>query len=92
MRDTEEDEKLRSSAQQFVEFLDSTVWQDIEMELNKWLEGIRDKMEIESGDELLRNQGRANAMRYMIGLPQVMKEQLIEEQKEREREVKKDGE
>jgi hypothetical protein len=77
---------LKSSANQFVEFLDSTVWADIKSELNIWLEGVRDGLENPESDEkdLYRNQGRAEAIRYVLSLPETIKEQLIEEQTKEE--------
>ena len=75
--------KLRSTAGQFNEFLESTIWADIENELNVWLEGVRDGLEDTSMgvEDLYRNQGRAEAVRYVLSLPETIRDTLAEIQR-----------
>lgn len=72
---------IRSSLGQFREFLESTVWTDIQRELSIWLEGVRDGLENIETDEkdLYRNQGRAEAVRYVLTLPETIKDSLEEQ-------------
>ena len=74
----------RSSAGQFEEFLESTVWADMLYELHVWLDSVRDGLESVDTDEkeLWRNQGRAEACRYFMSLPEVMRDSIIEDQEE----------
>ena len=80
----EEEIVVRSSAGQFQEFLESTVWGDLENELTEWLDGARDGLEdADAGEkDLYRNQGRAEAIRRMMTLPEVMRDSLIEAQRD----------
>ena len=73
---------MRCSAKQFDEFLESHIWLDMQEELEAWLEGVRDGLEDPGlgNDEMLRNQGRANAIRYALSLPGVLRDSLIDEQ------------
>ena len=90
----EKDAELQSSAGQFEDFLKSTIWADIQAELGIWLEGVRDGLEDTDSDEkdLFRNQGRAEAIRYVLSLPETIRDTLVdlqamkESQKEEEEE------
>ena len=83
------EESLKSSVGQFDEFLEGTVWADMKRELHIWLEGVRDGLEDKESDEkdLFRNQGRAEAIRYVMSLPETIKDQLIEEQQQHQRDA-----
>jgi len=85
-----EEVELKSSAAAFEEFLKSTIWADIRAELDIWLEGVRDGLEDTESDEkdLFRNQGRAEAIRYVMSLPETIKDTIIdlEQQKREEKE------
>jgi len=77
------------SAALWREFRNSSVWYELKKELNVWLENVRDHLESSATDEneLYRNQGRADAVRYLLGLPRVMQEvfeEAIEEATEKE--------
>uniref|UniRef100_A0A6H1ZGX1 Uncharacterized protein n=1 Tax=viral metagenome TaxID=1070528 RepID=A0A6H1ZGX1_9ZZZZ len=76
------EENFVSSSNQFEEFLSSTVWTDIKGELNIWLEGVRDGLEDTDSDEkdLFRNQGRAEAVRYLLSLPETIRDTILEDQ------------
>lgn len=78
-----------SSTGQFEEFLESTVWADIVYELHVWLNAVRDGLESVDTDEkeLWRNQGRAEACRYFMSLPEVMRDSMIEDQERRKLDV-----
>lgn len=80
----------RSSAGQFEGFLDSTVWADMLYELHIWLDAARDGLESVETDEkeLWRNQGRAEACRYFMSLPEVMRDALVEGQEKEESSAK----
>jgi len=75
----EYEEDFSSTAGQFEEFLNSTVWIDIKSELSVWLEGVRDGLESTDSDEkeLYRNQGRAQGIRYLLSLPETIRDQLV---------------
>jgi len=77
--------KLRSSAGMFEEFIESIIWEDLKNELECWLEGARSGLEdIDASEkELYRNQGRAEAVRRMLMLPEVIKDSLLEEQRDK---------
>jgi hypothetical protein len=74
---------LRSTAGQFAEFMESTIWADVRAELEVWLEGVRDGLEDTSLsiENLYRNQGRAEAVRYMLSLPETIRDTLVEIQR-----------
>lgn len=76
----------RSSAGQFEKFLESTIWADIVYELHVWLDSVRDGLESVDTDEkeLWRNQGRAEACRYFMSLPEVMRDSIIDDQEKEE--------
>jgi len=80
------DVDFSSTAGQFEEFLNSTIWTDMKSELHVWLEGVRDGLEDTESDEkdLYRNQGRADAVRYLLSLPETIRDHLVDEQKQRE--------
>ena len=79
----------------FAEFLETTIWADIQSELNIWLEGVRDGLEDPQASErdLFRNQGRAEAIRYVLALPQVIREtiKIAEEMTQKKREENENG-
>lgn len=79
----EEEQKIRSTAGQFTEFLESTIWADVKGELDIWLEGVRDGLEDTNlgVEDLYRNQGRAEAVRYVLSLPETIRDMLVEEQR-----------
>ena len=78
---------VRSSAGMLEEFINGIVWGDLKNELEAWLDGARDGLEDTNADEkeLYRNQGRADAVRRMILLPEVMRDALLEKQREETR-------
>ena len=95
MSEEKEEVVLKSSSALFEEFLQSTIWADINSELNVWLEGVRDGLEDPQASErdLFRNQGRAEAIRYVLSLPQVIREtiKIAEEMTQKKREENENG-
>ena len=89
---TDPDAVLKSSVGQFYEFLEGTVWADIKAELGVWLEGVRDGLEDTESNEkdLFRNQGRAEAIRYVMSLPETIRDQLIDEQQMKDQQIKEE--
>ena len=79
----QEEPRLRSTANQFSEFLESTIWADLKDELEVWREGVRDGLEDTSLpiEEVYRNQGRAEAVRYALSLPETIRDTLLEIQR-----------
>ena len=75
---------MRSSARQFSDFIEGFIWQDMLEELGKWREQARDGLEDMESDEkeLYRNQGRADAVRYFMSLPEVLRDSLLEDQEQ----------
>ena len=66
---------MRSSQKMFEEFLKSAVWMDIEEAIRDWIEGVKgDALAAPDIDEVRRCQGRAEAMQYVLGLPQSLME------------------
>ena len=78
-----------SSPTEFEDFMESTIWQDMNHEIRIWLDGARDGLESPTADEkeLYRNQGRADACRRFLSLPEVMRDSLLVD---RERKSSKD--
>lgn len=85
-----EDEEivLRSSPGDFERFIEGTIWYDIKNELSEWLDSARDGLEDTeaSEKEMYRNQGRADAVRRMMLLPEIMRDSLLEEQRDEDHE------
>jgi hypothetical protein len=73
---------IRSTVAQLNDFIEGFIWQDMMDELEIWLNGVRDGLEDVEADEkdLFRNQGRADAIRYVLSLPLVMRDGLLEDQ------------
>ena len=73
-----------SSAAAFQDFIESYIWKDMLEELGKWREQARDGLEDMDSDEkeIYRNQGRADAVRYFMSLPEVLRDSLLEDQGE----------
>jgi len=70
----------KSSPRMFEEFLKSSLWADIDHELDLWLEDIRQALE--SADEhtaLLRLQGSAEFVRKVKNLPANVLENIKED-------------
>lgn len=79
--------KLVSSLADAQDFPRLRMWQDMKMEIEGWIEGIRDNLEmIEDEKEFIKLQARAEACRYFLELPEVILEEhktLIEEKEKR---------
>lgn len=76
MKELEADE-ITSSEDEVITFLASRVWTDMKAEIMRWREGLRDLLEDEKDDkETYRHQGRAEACKYFLSLPEVMKTDL----------------
>lgn len=84
----DEEIEVRSSPGDFDRFIEGTIWYDIKNELAMWLDGARDGLEDTeaSEKEMYRNQGRADAVRRMMMLPEVMRDSLLEEQRDEDHE------
>lgn len=80
----EVDYKYRSSAGDVQEFIEGPVWADLKNDYECWLDAARNGLEdIESSEkELYRNQGRAEAIRRVLLHPEIMKDTLLEEQRD----------
>ena len=85
----DEDRNPMSSATEFEEFMESTMWQDMQYEINLWLDGARDGLENQDADEkeIYRNQGRADACRRFLSVPEVLRDSLL---MDREQKASKD--
>ena len=71
---------MRSSANHLKDFLESVMWQDIEEELDGWIEGAQEQLEsCNDTTEMFRFQGRIQAVRDMLILPSNMLDTMIEE-------------
>jgi len=82
--------EYRSDSLMFKNFLETTIWTDIDHEIDMWLEGIRDALEnIEDKNELLRLQGSAQAMRLLKAIPSGILEN-IKEDEENDRKLKEE--
>ena len=82
-----------SSPTEFEDFMESTVWQDMSHEIHIWLDGARDGLESPTADEkeLYRNQGRADACRRFLSLPEVMRDSLLTDRELKRKPSKDDG-
>ncbi len=66
-----------SSSRNVGDFIDSVVWKDMEKELKEWLEQILDDLvENATGDDVHLQRGRAQVLKKVLLLPQVMFESL----------------
>ena len=61
--------KVVSSAAAFRQFIESTVWRDIEACLLDYLAGLKEELLTLVDKDLYRCQGNAIAIKYMLGLP-----------------------
>lgn len=73
---------IHSSAMEFKDFLEGTIWADMKRELGIWLEGVRAGLENpETSDrDRLIDVGRADALRYFQALPETIRDRLVEKQ------------
>ena len=72
---------FRSSKVNLIDFLNSTVWQDLKELLEYHISSVRDLMEVtESTDELFRCQGRVEALRRIISVIETLPDQRIIEE------------
>jgi len=70
----------RSTPKMFEDFIQSTIWQDMENELNAWIEDIRDSLESELEHEgMLRLQGNVEGIKKVLGLPKNVLDNIIED-------------
>ena len=70
----------KSSPRMFEEFLKSSLWADMEYELDLWLEDIRHALEnVDEHAVLLRLQGNAEFVRKMKNLPANVLENIKED-------------
>jgi len=85
LKDSDPTEYL-STSRQIAEFIDNVVWKDIEKELKEWLNQILDDLvENAEGNDIHLHRGRAQALRKVLLLPQIMFESIqMEEDTERD--------
>jgi len=78
----DEERTPKASANEMNEFMDSFVWEDMQYEINLWLGGARDGLEDPDADEkeIYRNQGRADACRRFLAVPEVLRDSLLVDQ------------
>ena len=80
MRKLKQEENPRgylSSSRQVGDFIEGVVWKDLEKELKEWLEQILDDLvENATGDDIHLQRGRAQVLKKVLLLPQVMYESL----------------
>lgn len=74
-----------SSVTEFEDFMEGTVWQDMKYEINLWLDGARDGLEDQDAGEkeIYRNQGRADACRRFLSVPEVLRDSLLIDREQR---------
>lgn len=72
--------EFKANLSQYKAFIQTNIWKDLEITLSAWLTNIRNDLENLSGDELLKHQGRAQAIRTMLQLPTVIIEGMEEDQ------------
>jgi len=83
------DKFYRSSAGQFRDFIEGTIWGDILQEMDDMREGVRDALEtVTDVEEFYRFQGRAEVLRDLRLLP----EQILEALEDEHESVKGSGE
>jgi len=82
IKDKMEGYVVQATAHALNEFLDSGLWKDMENELELWLDAARDGLENPEADdkEIYRNQGRADACRRLLSLPETMRDSLLMDQ------------
>lgn len=69
-------EGFRAGYEAHERFQHSAIWQDMKLELERWLLGVQERMEVEDDTfELYRLQGNAKACRYFMQLPERIVEQ-----------------
>jgi len=77
--------EFKSNAFHFREFLESTVWQDMKTEMDNALELVRLGMEnTEDTNDFLRFQGDARSLRRLMIMPEVILEEIEENEIEKE--------
>ena len=70
--------KYLSSGYQMQEFVGSSVWADMQLALDEWLESVRDKLESENDAlEIRRYQGIAEALRNVSHLPETIASNMM---------------
>jgi hypothetical protein len=80
--------KFRSSIKNIEEFITGSIWHDFKIELNIWLENVRDCLE--DGDNILsiesvkKLQGNAEAIRNCLNLPETVIESIMIENEKKE--------
>jgi len=78
----------RSSARAFDEFMESTIWDDMVQEMNNWLGDIHKMLEDPGGgadDKTLhRLGGNAETIRNIMKMPEVIRDNIIEDNKKEE--------
>ena len=76
----------RSSSQAFDEFMGSTVWDDMVQEMQIWLDGLHLELENQGGETpdrvLHRIGGNAQAIRVFMKMPEVIRDNIIDDRKE----------
>lgn len=75
----------KSSSNELDRFIGSHVWEDLSEELEKLVEASRDDLEGSLNyDEVCRSQGRLDMARRILLWPEVTRDELEEQQRERE--------
>ena len=68
--------EVRSSLGQWKDFIEGTVWFDFKNQLNLWLSAIRDELEKCPMSEFKKFQARAEMIRDIVVLPDLIVETL----------------
>lgn len=75
--------EIKSSKISVDEFISSTLWADLQAILRDWAEGVKlDAMKERDVHEIMRCQGRVEALEYFLTVPETMSQAAEFETKE----------
>jgi len=66
-----------SNAREMRDFINSNIWKDLSYEVSRWLDDIRNQLEVENNSDIIRKlQGNAEAVNRFLRLPEVLVEAM----------------
>jgi len=66
-----------STAREMRDFINSNIWKDLSYEVSRWLDDIRNQLEVENNSDIIRKlQGNAEAVNRFLRLPEVLVEAM----------------
>ena len=69
-QDNADRREFLASYQQYKDFISSVIWQDMQIELQEWIDDLHNSLEQEVPPEVYRYQGRVQACKQFLNLPQ----------------------